>query len=46
MLVTVPPEPVADRDPPEKETPLPIVTLLNPPEPSPYRILVPLVAGA
>ena len=45
-LVTVPPEPVADSVPPEKATPVPMVTLLNPPAPSPYRIEVPLVAGA
>ena len=37
-LVTVPPEPV--------DTPVPMVTLLNPPDPLPYRIEVPLVAGA
>mgnify|MGYP003662167836 FL=1 len=45
-LVTVPPEPVADRVPPANATPVPIVTLENPPEPLPYRIEVPLVAGA
>ena len=45
-LVTVPPDPVADSVPPTKATPVPIVTLLNPPEPLPYRIDVPLVAGA
>ena len=45
-LVTVPPEPVADKVPPAKATPVPIVTLLNPPAPLPYRIDVPLVAGA
>ena len=45
-LVTVPPEPVADRVPPAKATPVPMVTLLNPPAPLPYRIEVPLVAGA
>ena len=45
-LVTVPPEPVADSVPPEKATPVPMVTLLNPPAPSPYKIEVPLVAGA
>lgn len=44
--VTVPPEPVADSVPAAKLTPEPIVTLLNPPEPLPYRIDVPLVAGA
>ena len=45
-LVTVPPDPVADSVPAVKATPVPIVTLLNPPEPLPYRIEVPLVAGA
>ncbi len=45
-LVTVPPDPVADNVPPAKATPVPMVTLLNPPEPLPYRIEVPLVAGA
>ena len=45
-LVTVPPDPVADNVPAEKATPVPIVTLLNPPDPLPYRMLVPLVAGA
>ena len=44
--VTVPPEPVALKVPPAKLTPVPIVTLLKPPEPLPYRIDVPLVAGA
>ena len=44
--VTVPPEPVADNVPAEKLTPVPIVTLLKPPEPLPYKIDVPLVAGA
>ena len=34
-LVTVPPEPVADRVPPAKATPVPMVTLLNPPAPLP-----------
>ena len=34
-LVTVPPEPVADNVPPAKATPVPIVTLLNPPAPLP-----------
>jgi hypothetical protein len=34
-LVTVPPEPVADKVPVEKLTPEPIVTELNPPEPFP-----------
>ena len=45
-LVTVPPDPVADSVPAAKETPDPIVTLLNPPPALPYRIEVPLVAGA
>ena len=45
-LVTVPPEPVADSVPAVKATPVPMVTLLNPPDPLPYRIDVPLVAGA
>ena len=45
-LVTVPPDPVADSVPAEKATPVPIVTLENPPDPLPYRIEVPLVAGA
>ena len=33
--VTVPPDPVADKVPPEKLTPEPIVTLLKPPKLSP-----------
>ena len=33
--VTVPPDPVADKVPPAKLTPEPIVTLLNPPKLSP-----------
>lgn len=45
-LVTVPPEPVADSVPATKDTPVPIVTLLNPPAALPYRIEEPLVAGA
>jgi hypothetical protein len=45
MLVTVP-DPVADNTPPENVTPLPIVTFENPPDPLPYRIEVPDVAGA
>ena len=45
-LVTVPPEPVADNVPATKETPVPIVTLEKPPKLSPYKIEVPLVAGA
>lgn len=44
--VTVPPEPVALKVPAAKLTPEPIVTLLKPPEPLPYRMDVPLVAGA
>ena len=44
--VTVPPEPVADSVPAAKLTPVPMVTLLKPPEPLPYRMDVPLVAGA
>ena len=44
--VTVPPEPVEDSVPPANEMPEPIVTLLNPPEPLPYRMDVPDVAGA
>ena len=34
-LVTVPPEPVADNVPAVKATPVPMVTLLNPPDPLP-----------
>ena len=45
-LVTVPPEPVADNVPPTNETPVPMVTLAKPPKLSPYKIEVPLVAGA
>ena len=45
-LVTVPPEPVADNVPAAKDTPVPMVTLLNPPAPLPYRMDVPDVAGA
>jgi len=45
-LVTVPPEPVADSVPAEKATPEPMVTLENPPAALPYKIDVPLVAGA
>jgi hypothetical protein len=36
----------ADSVPAEKVRPVPTVTLLNPPEPLPYRMDVPLVAGA
>jgi hypothetical protein len=46
-LVTVPePPPVADSVPVEKLNPEPIVTLENPPDPFPYRIDEPDVAGA
>lgn len=45
-LVTEPPVPVADSVPPAKLTPEPMVTLLNPPVPLPYRIADPVVAGA
>ena len=41
-----PPELVADNVPAENDNPVPTVTLLKPPEPSPYKIDVPLVAGA
>jgi hypothetical protein len=44
--VIVPPEPEADSVPPAKLMPDPMVTLLNPPAPLPYRIDVPDVAGA
>jgi hypothetical protein len=44
-LVTVP-EPVAVNVPAVKLNPVPTVTLENPPEPFPYRIDVPDVAGA
>lgn len=44
--VTVPPVPVADNVPPAKLTPEPMVTLLKPPAPLPYKMLEPLVAGA
>ena len=44
-LVTVPVA-VDDSVPVVKEMPDPIVTLLNPPAPLPYKIDVPLVAGA
>lgn len=40
------PVPVADSVPPVKLTPVPMVTLLNPPEPLPYKIALPDVAGA
>ena len=45
-LVTVPPLLVAERVPPENDIPVPMVTFEKPPEPLPYRRLVPLVAGA
>ena len=45
-LVTVPPELVELRVPATKLMPDPIMTLLKPPAPLPYRIDVPLVAGA
>ena len=45
-LVIVPPEPVADNVPPAKLIPEPMATLLKPPEPLPYRMLVPEVGGA
>ena len=38
--------PVDDNVPELKESPVPTVTLLNPPELLPYKIDVPLVAGA
>jgi len=44
--VTVPPVPVADNVPPEKLTPVPMVTFENPPAPLPYNNDEPLVAGA
>lgn len=45
--VTVPPPPpVALKVPVENDNPEPMVTLLKPPEPLPYKILEPLVAGA
>jgi hypothetical protein len=44
--VTVPPPAVEDKVPPVNERPEPIVTLLNPPAPLPYKIDDPLVAGA
>lgn len=42
----VTPELVADNVPAENDNPVPTVTLLKPPEPLPYKIDVPLVAGA
>ena len=45
-LVTVPPDPVAESVPVEKLMPVPMVTLLKPPLPLPYKMDVPLVAGA
>lgn len=44
--VIVPPEPVALKTPATKLTPEPVETLLKPPEPLPYKIETPLVAGA
>jgi hypothetical protein len=44
-LVTVPAPAGADKIPEEKDNPLPIVTLENPPDPFPYRIDDPDVAG-
>ena len=44
--VIVPPEPVALKTPATKLTPEPVETLLKPPKPSPYKMDVPLVAGA
>jgi hypothetical protein len=44
-LVTVPPDPVAESVPAANDTPVPMVTLLNPPAAFPYRIEEPLVAG-
>lgn len=41
-----PPVAVADNVPVLNDNPEPIVTLLKPPEPLPYKIDVPLVAGA
>lgn len=41
-----PPELVADNVPAENDNPVPTVTLLKPPEPLPYKIDDPLVAGA
>ena len=41
-----PPELVELNVPAEKDRPVPTVTLLKPPEPLPYKIDVPLVAGA
>ena len=43
--VTVP-VPVADKTPPANVTPVPMVTLLNPPAPLPYKREDPDVAGA
>jgi hypothetical protein len=46
-LVTVTPEvTVDDNVPVAKDNPVPTVTLLNPPDPLPYNIDDPLVAGA
>ena len=45
-LVTVPPGTVAESVPPTKVRFEPMVTLLKPPEPLPYRMAAPVVAGA
>jgi hypothetical protein len=45
-LVTVPLDAVEYKTPPTKDNPDPTVTLLNPPDPFPYKIDVPDVAGA
>ena len=44
--IEVLPPPEVDSVPPAKERPVPMVTLLNPPDPLPYKIEVPEVAGA
>jgi hypothetical protein len=41
-----PPDVVQVKVPPEKSKPVPTVTAPNPPVPLPYRMLVPVVAGA
>jgi hypothetical protein len=44
---TVPlPPPVATKTPPEKDKPVLMVTELKPPDPLPYKMADPLVAGA
>lgn len=45
-VTEVTPDPEADRVPATKLMPDPMVTLLKPPEPLPYRMLLPDVAGA